>query len=42
MYLVSQVVEQEDHEVVDDVCLVALPARVHVDGNAGVLQRNPL
>lgn len=42
MYLVSQVVEQEDHEVVDDVCLVALPACVHVDGNAGVLQRNPL
>lgn len=40
--LVLQEVEQEGHEVVDDVGLVALPAGVHVDGNAGVLQGDPL
>lgn len=39
---VSQEVEQEGHEVVDDVGLVTLSARVHVDGNAGVFQGNPL
>lgn len=40
--LVAEEVEQEDQEVVDDVGLVALPARVHVDGEAGVSQRQPL
>lgn len=40
--LVAEEVEQEDQEVVDDVGLVALPARVHVDGQAGVSEREPL
>lgn len=40
--LVSQEVEQEGHEVVDDVGLITLSARVHVNGNAGVFQGNPL
>lgn len=34
--LVAEEVQQEDQEVVDDVGLVALSARVHVDGQAGV------
>lgn len=40
--LVAQEVEQEDQEVVDDVGLVALPAGVHVDGQAGIPQSQPL
>ena len=40
--LVPQVVEQEDHEVVDDISLIALSAGVHINGYAGVLQCNPL
>lgn len=40
--LILQVVQQEGHEVVDDVGLVALAARVHVDGEAGVPQGQPL
>lgn len=40
--LVAKEVEQKDQEVVDDVGLVALSARVHVDGQAGVAQRQPL
>lgn len=40
--LLPQVVQQEDHEVVDDVGLVTLPASVYIDGDAGVLQCNPL
>lgn len=40
--LVTEEVEQEHQEVVDDVGLVALPARVHVDGQAGVPQGQPL
>lgn len=36
--LVTEEVEQEHQEVVDDVGLVALPAGVHVDGQAGVAQ----
>lgn len=40
--LVPQVVEQEDHEVVDHKGLVAFSARVHINGYAGVLQGYPL
>lgn len=40
--LVFQEVEQEGHEVVDDVGLVTLPARVHVYSYTGVFQCNPL
>lgn len=40
--LVTEEVEQEHQEVVDDVGLVALPARVHVDGQAGVAESEPL
>lgn len=40
--LVAQEVQQKDQEVVDDVGLVALSARVHVDGQAGVAERQPL
>lgn len=40
--LVAEEVEQEDQEVVDDVGLVALPARVHVDSQARVSERQPL
>lgn len=40
--LVLQVVQQERHEVVDDVCLIALPACVHVNCYVGVFQGNPL
>lgn len=37
-----QVVEQESHEVIDDVGLVALSACVHINGYTGVFQRDPL
>lgn len=40
--LIFQVVEQEGHEVVDDIGLVALSACVHVNGYTGVFQCNPL
>lgn len=40
--LVPQIVQQEDHEVVDNIGLVALSARVHINRYAGILQRNPL
>lgn len=40
--LVFQEVEQEGHEVVDDIGLVTLSARVHVNGNAGVFEGDPL
>lgn len=40
--LVTQEVQQENQEVVDDVGLVALPARVHVDGQVGISQSQPL
>lgn len=40
--LVAEEVQQEDQEVVDDIGLVALSARVHVDSQAGVPQREPL
>lgn len=40
--LLLQVVQEEDHEVVNDVGFIALSARVHVDGDAWVLQGNPL
>lgn len=39
---VAEEVEQEHQEIVDDVGLVALPARVHVDGQAGIAQGQPL
>ncbi len=34
--LIFQVVEQEGHEVVDDVGLIALSACVHINGYTGV------
>jgi len=40
--LVPQIVEKEDHEVVDNIGLIALSTCVYIDGNAGILQRNPL
>lgn len=40
--LVTQEVQQENQEVVNDVGLVALPARVHVDGQVGISQGQPL
>lgn len=40
--LVSQKVEKEDHEVVDDIGLIALSTCVYIDGNVGILQCNPL
>lgn len=40
--LVAEEVQQEHQEVVDDVGLVALPARVHVDGQAGIAESEPL
>lgn len=40
--LVAEEVQQEHQEVVDDVGLVALPARVHVDGQTGIPQSQPL
>lgn len=40
--LVTEEVQQEHQEVVDDVGLVALAARVHVDGQAGIAQSEPL
>lgn len=40
--LVTEEVQQEHQEVVDDVGLVALPASVHVDGQAGIAQSQPL
>jgi len=39
---VPQIVEKEDHEVVDNIGLIALSTCVYIDGNAGILQRNPL
>lgn len=35
--LVPQVVEKEDHKVVDHISLVALSTCVYVDGNVGIL-----
>lgn len=40
--LVTEEVQQEHQEVVDDVGLVALPACVHVDGQAGIAESKPL
>lgn len=40
--LVLQVVKQERHEVVDDICLIALSASVHINCYIGVFQCNPL
>lgn len=40
--LVFQEIEQKGHEVVDDVGLVTLSARVHINGNARVFQGDPL
>lgn len=40
--LVFQEVKQEGHEVVDDVGLVTLPARVHVYSYTGIFQCDPL
>lgn len=40
--LVTEEVQQEHQEVVDDVGLVALTASVHVDGQAGVAESEPL
>lgn len=40
--LVAEKVQQEHQEVVDDVGLVALPARVHVDRQAGIAESEPL
>lgn len=34
--LIFQVVQQESHEVVDDVGLIALSTCVHINGNTGV------
>lgn len=34
--LIFQVVQQKGHEVVDDVGLIALSTRVHVNGDIGV------
>lgn len=40
--LVTEEVQQEDQEVVDDVSLVTFPTGVHVDGQVRVAQRHPL
>ncbi len=40
--LVTEEVQQEHQEVVDDVGLVALSARVHIDGQVGIPQSQPL
>lgn len=40
--LVAEEVQQEHQEVVDDIGLIALPARVHVDGQTGIPQSQPL
>lgn len=40
--LVTEEVQQEHQEVVDDVGLVALPACVHIDGQAGIAESEPL
>lgn len=40
--LVTEEVQQEHQKVVDDVGLIALPACVHVDGQTGIPQSQPL
>lgn len=40
--LVAEEVQQEHQEVIDDVGLVALPACVHIDGQIGIPQGQPL